>query len=239
MLSPPEIKALHPWRKLRPYIAPTPLDLATPSLWSEDDETAVSASPRKPSGTYFWGALMRIDVLEAPSETQLVFYGPSSLKVSAEPLRMSPGDVTMPSGLPLTASAAELGSASSTAARQLPSASTSASAASMSSASHATERTTSPQPASSQQPGSKIPAPAGQNDRMVLDRRKGPKLRSAAEDDGQLFGVESVAARGGLVLAKKVSYLTIIWIHSEASWAALMHSNLRLPSHQPLAQRLT
>ncbi|KAK9813340.1 hypothetical protein WJX73_001309 [Symbiochloris irregularis] len=120
MLSPTEIKALHPWRKLRPYIAPTPLDLATPDLWagddSPDDSSLRQGSPRKPSGTYFWGALVRVDILEAPSETQLVFYGPSSLKVSAEPLR-----------------------------------------------------------------------------------------RPVTEDDGLLFGLDSVAARGGLVLAKKVN----------------------------------
>jgi hypothetical protein len=38
------------------------------------------------SGTYYWGDLVRMDVLAAPSSTWLAFYSPSTLRVRGEPL---------------------------------------------------------------------------------------------------------------------------------------------------------
>jgi hypothetical protein len=37
-------------------------------------------------GTYCWGGLVRIDVLDAPLSASLVFYGPKALAVRALPL---------------------------------------------------------------------------------------------------------------------------------------------------------
>ena len=37
-------------------------------------------------GTYFWGGLARVDVLDAPLSASLVFYGPRALRVHALPL---------------------------------------------------------------------------------------------------------------------------------------------------------
>ena len=38
------------------------------------------------AGTYVWGGLCRIDVLDAPLTTSLAFYGSKSLRVQAMPL---------------------------------------------------------------------------------------------------------------------------------------------------------
>ena len=39
------------------------------------------------AGTYVWGGLCRIDVLDAPLTTSLAFYGSKTLRVQAMPLR--------------------------------------------------------------------------------------------------------------------------------------------------------
>lgn len=47
------------------------------------------------SGTYLWGGLCRIDVLDAPLTTSLVFYGSKALRIEAVPLlESSPGEVS-------------------------------------------------------------------------------------------------------------------------------------------------
>ncbi|CAD7697733.1 unnamed protein product [Ostreobium quekettii] len=73
ILSPGDVRRLHPRKKLRPYVPPTPLTICSGTRVF-DDESPVSA-------TYLWGTLARIDVVEAPRDTTLVFYGPQVLKV--------------------------------------------------------------------------------------------------------------------------------------------------------------
>eukprot|EP00892_Ulva_mutabilis_P003852 jgi/Ulvmu1/1839/UM119_0058.1 len=71
ILTPPELKAIHPKRKLRPYVA------ASPEVVAEQHASA------EPSATYFWGAVLRIDLLEAPPDTMLVFFGTGAMQVYA------------------------------------------------------------------------------------------------------------------------------------------------------------
>lgn len=69
LLNESELKAVMPRGRLRPYI---------PNLLEEVSE---GLSPL--GTTYLWGAVVRVDVLEAPRATRLSFLGPQSLKVSA------------------------------------------------------------------------------------------------------------------------------------------------------------
>uniref|UniRef100_A0A061RY59 Nitric-oxide synthase, plant n=1 Tax=Tetraselmis sp. GSL018 TaxID=582737 RepID=A0A061RY59_9CHLO len=69
LLTPDELKEIHPRRRLTAYLAP-PV------------ETAPGAS--EGSATYLWGGLVRIDVVDAG--TQLAFYGPPVMKAYALPL---------------------------------------------------------------------------------------------------------------------------------------------------------
>lgn len=65
ILTPSELKEIHPRKKLRPYLAP-------PVEEFSDEE--------QPGATYLWGGIARIDVVRAPVGTQLAFYGPAPLK---------------------------------------------------------------------------------------------------------------------------------------------------------------
>lgn len=38
------------------------------------------------AGSYFWGGLVRIDVMDAPVSTSLAFYGPRTMRVTSSPL---------------------------------------------------------------------------------------------------------------------------------------------------------
>jgi hypothetical protein len=78
ILSPQELKAIHPKRKLRPYLA------ASPFLVAEENDCIDPATERvRPCATYHWGALMRIDVLTAPADAQIVFFGTGVVQVFA------------------------------------------------------------------------------------------------------------------------------------------------------------
>mmetsp|Transcript_23158 Transcript_23158/g.60253 ORF Transcript_23158/g.60253 Transcript_23158/m.60253 type:complete len:403 (-) Transcript_23158:151-1359(-) len=66
ILTPSELKEIHPQKKLRPYLAPAVEEFS---------------EAERPGATYLWGGIARIDVVEAPPGTQLAFYGPSVLKV--------------------------------------------------------------------------------------------------------------------------------------------------------------
>lgn len=111
MLTPEELKLLHPRRRLKPFSPPTPLDVTTQQQQQQEQKgtesttgftaTAVamdgkhayevdhrsidgsnsSSKPKQVSATYAWGGLVRVDVVSAPPETSVVFYGPSSLMV--------------------------------------------------------------------------------------------------------------------------------------------------------------
>lgn len=94
LLSPDEMASLHPRKKLRPYIPPSPLSLSQET--SEDDPFrdswgVVGDEPESVSGSYEWGSIARIELLEAPPSTTIVFYGPNILKVSAKSINSGEG----------------------------------------------------------------------------------------------------------------------------------------------------
>jgi nitric-oxide synthase, plant len=77
ILTPAELKAIHPKRRLRPYVAAAPLEIA------EQNDSIYRHHTNSASCTYLWGALMRIDVLEAPADTRFVFFGTGEMQVYA------------------------------------------------------------------------------------------------------------------------------------------------------------
>lgn len=87
MLTPAELKAIHPKRKLRPYVAAAPLHIAEQNTESNTSSQDSDGSEHHPafgaSCTYIWGALLRIDVLEAPADTRFVFFGTGHMQVYA------------------------------------------------------------------------------------------------------------------------------------------------------------
>lgn len=95
ILTPEENKELHPRKKLRGYVAPPPSELAMASQTTvnlesspqtHNDEGEVPEEAQEPAlASYIWGGLARVDVLECPPETQLIFYGPTALKVQGVP----------------------------------------------------------------------------------------------------------------------------------------------------------
>eukprot|EP00887_Chlorella_sp_A99_P005985 scaffold27.g5985.t1 len=76
LLSPAENKLLHPRRRLRPYVPPSPAELAA------EHAPSCSSGGSGHIASYRWGGLVRVDVLECPDSTQLVFYGPPALEVA-------------------------------------------------------------------------------------------------------------------------------------------------------------
>lgn len=98
MLSPDELKLLHPRKRLRAYLPPTPLTLTLSSDGDEFEFDAAAATaaasggsssgkklPKAVSATYLWSGLVRVDVADAPPNTALAFYGPASMRVWALP----------------------------------------------------------------------------------------------------------------------------------------------------------
>ncbi|KAL4421002.1 hypothetical protein ABPG77_008839 [Micractinium sp. CCAP 211/92] len=93
LLTPQENKQLHPRRKIRPYVPPSPSELleATTAACSMPGGAGGAAGPADapPAGgtcnvaTYFWGGLVKLQVLGCPPDTELVFYGPQALLVEA------------------------------------------------------------------------------------------------------------------------------------------------------------
>jgi nitric-oxide synthase, plant len=77
ILTPSELKAIHPKRKLRPYIAASPMAVA------EQNDVVDADGMVAPCATYLWGALLRLDVLEAPPDALFVFFGTSMMQVYA------------------------------------------------------------------------------------------------------------------------------------------------------------
>ncbi len=71
ILTPEENKELHPRKRLRAHIPPPPAELVLLN----------GGGGGSPIASYSWGGLGRIDVVSCPPETQLVFYGPTALKV--------------------------------------------------------------------------------------------------------------------------------------------------------------
>lgn len=79
MLTPEENKELHPRKRLRGYVAPSPQDV----LAGAGD-----------AASYHWGSLAKIDVVPGSNDVQLVFYGPSALKVESGGSRSSGSEIT-------------------------------------------------------------------------------------------------------------------------------------------------
>lgn len=113
MLTPGELKLLHPRRRLTAFAPPTPLEVTvqqaededatgvyvgaassqyTEGNWVTDPVTGIS-KPRSVSATYIWGGLVRVDVEHAPPSTALAFYGPKSMRVYDLPLLAGDGEV--------------------------------------------------------------------------------------------------------------------------------------------------
>ncbi|KAK9916297.1 hypothetical protein WJX75_001022 [Coccomyxa subellipsoidea] len=76
LLDPALTKQLLPKGKLKPFVPPSPRELATQAQLGASSTTRRVAA----SGTYFWGGLIRIDVLDTPVSTSLAFYGPRPMR---------------------------------------------------------------------------------------------------------------------------------------------------------------
>lgn len=110
MLSPEELKILHPRKRLAPVVPPSPRDAAA----------SAGISGTSYSASYEWGGLVRVDVLGAPASTRIAFYGPTTMRVHAQPLAASaaiaPPDTPAASGEqpPVSAPETDAGSNSGT-----------------------------------------------------------------------------------------------------------------------------
>lgn len=91
MMVPSEIRDVVARAPLRPYIAKTPASIMLEDMESNDDQDLEAFLDRdnEPSAqsTYLWGPAARIDVLNAPMSTHLVFYGSKTLRVQGMPLQ--------------------------------------------------------------------------------------------------------------------------------------------------------
>ena len=180
---------------------------------------------RRASGTYFWGGLVRIDVLEAPPSAQLVFFGPSALRVTAEPLRQQ-SSLGLAASRPAAAAAepplspvsiipAVQDSAAAVDAGH-PHQSTANEAQYEAAAQQQQRQHTEAAPAAKRSlaPGqsllergerpSGVPAAPAPSASVLEDRGGAGNNEAAAALNSALFGGESVAARGGLVAGKQV-----------------------------------
>lgn len=100
LLNLKELRLLHPTRRLASYVPPTPFEISKQQLqrrnmesgrFQDGDILAVfDEEPEEASGSYFWGGIARIDVLQAPVSLGLVFVGPRVLKAHAFPLLPGP-----------------------------------------------------------------------------------------------------------------------------------------------------
>jgi nitric-oxide synthase len=76
LLSPEELKLLHPRRALAPYVVG--VGVSAPGA---EASAAPSSSP--PPSSLVWGGLVRVDVLSAPEDAALAFYGPPAMRVAS------------------------------------------------------------------------------------------------------------------------------------------------------------
>lgn len=93
MLTPDELKLLHPRKRLKAYLPPTPLQLleeeegeTEAAIVRMDGDRGSSRKPKSVSATYIWSGLARIDVLDAPPNMSLGFLGPPTMRTFALPL---------------------------------------------------------------------------------------------------------------------------------------------------------
>ena len=91
IIPPDDVTRLLPRKQLRPFVPPSPGQLQADA--KSDAAGLAGLGPLLPSAgsaSYFWGGLARIDVLDAPPGTFLVFYSPRSLRVASAPLQDGP-----------------------------------------------------------------------------------------------------------------------------------------------------
>jgi hypothetical protein len=95
MLTPGELRLLHPRKRLAAFTPPTPLDILREQEEEDDDgqtarkigsTSSSSSKPKSVTATYIWSGLVRVDVLSGPPSCSLAFYGPRSMRVYALPL---------------------------------------------------------------------------------------------------------------------------------------------------------
>ena len=88
MLTPDELRVLHPRKRLCAFVPPTPLDVCTggASKSSSPHDKPAHQGSYPVSASYFWGNIVRIDILKGPANTLLAFYGPPCLRVASLPL---------------------------------------------------------------------------------------------------------------------------------------------------------
>eukprot|EP00879_Flechtneria_rotunda_P017821 GHRR01018680.1.p1 GENE.GHRR01018680.1~~GHRR01018680.1.p1 ORF type:complete len:565 (+),score=194.15 GHRR01018680.1:1522-3216(+) len=101
MLTPTELKLLHPRKQLTAYSPAAPLEIYREQQEYEQlDRPAGSAAgagllpygsnrpskPKQVSATYIWSGLVRVDIVSGPPSSCIVFYGPPTLRVYGLPL---------------------------------------------------------------------------------------------------------------------------------------------------------
>jgi hypothetical protein len=97
MLTPAELRLLHPRKRLAAFTPASPLDILRDQEGEDDDAldadnfTSSSSSSDKPkpktvTASYIWSGLVRVDVLSGPPSCSLAFYGPRTMRVYALPL---------------------------------------------------------------------------------------------------------------------------------------------------------
>jgi hypothetical protein len=109
MLTPAELRLLHPRKRLMAFSPPSPLDILRDQEDDDDDNEqredsfisknanfsssdAIAGSsgdkpkPKTVTASYIWSGLVRVDVLSGPPSCSLAFYGPRTMRVYALPL---------------------------------------------------------------------------------------------------------------------------------------------------------
>lgn len=137
------------------------------------------------SGTYLWGGLARIDILDAPVSASLAFYGPRCMRVAASPLADADvsGSVSALSSMGQSAGSAAAGGSDAVGAE-----------------SAAQE----PQAADSDAAPAEC---AGREDSRLAGTSNGSASISAspsAQLEEPLFGAAEIRERGGLCIVKEV-----------------------------------
>jgi len=91
IIPPDDVARLLPRKQLRPFVPPSPGQLQVDAKSAAAGLVGLGPLlPSAGSASYFWGGLARIDVLDAPPGTFLVFYSPRSLRVVSTPLQDGP-----------------------------------------------------------------------------------------------------------------------------------------------------
>lgn len=94
MLTPRELRLLHPRKRLKAFSPSSPLEILRAEQEEDEGEASQSYGPgsnssKKPkevSATYLWSGLVRVDVMSGPASCLLVFYGPKTMRVYGLPL---------------------------------------------------------------------------------------------------------------------------------------------------------